>query len=95
MFGNKKNKTTGEIEEASGVIDEFDIAYQNGLLLIPIGATGFVSEILWNKVINSYKDFFPNHDYLLDDFKTLGDSTLDNSTIIQTVIKIGNNLNWR
>ena len=62
------------------------------LLLIPIGATGFVFEILWNKVIGSYRDFFPNHDYLLDDFKTLGDSTHDSSTIIQTVIKIVNNL---
>lgn len=93
VFGNRKNKNTGVIEEASGVIDEFEIAYQNGLLLIPIGATGFVSETLWNKVIGSFKDFFPNHEYLLDDFKTLGDSSLDNSIIIQTVLKIINNLN--
>jgi hypothetical protein len=93
VFGNRKNKTTGVIEEASGVIDEFEIAYQNGLLLIPVGATGFVSETLWNKVIGSFKDFFPNHDYLLDDFKALGDSSLDNSIIIQNVLKIINNLN--
>ncbi|HKM01333.1 MAG TPA: SIR2 family protein [Sedimentibacter sp.] len=93
VFGNRKNKVTGEIEEATGVINEFEIAYQNGLLLIPIGATGFVSEILWNKVITSFKDFFPNHEYLLGDFKTLGDSSLDNSIIIQTIIKIINNLN--
>ena len=93
VFGNRKNKVTGEIEEATGVINEFEIANQNGLLLIPIGATGFVSKILWNKVITSFKDFFPNHEYLLDDFKTLGDSSLDNSIIIQTIIKIINNLN--
>lgn len=93
VFGNRKNKATGEIEDATGVIDEFEIAYQNGLLLIPIGATGFVSEILWKKVIGSFKDYFPNHEYLLDDFKTLGDSSLENSIIIQTVIKIINNLN--
>lgn len=95
VFGNRKNKTTGALEEATGVIDEFYIALENGLLLIPIGATGFVSESLWYKVINSFKDFFPNHENLLVDFKTLGDSKVENSVIIQTVLKIINRLNSR
>jgi hypothetical protein len=95
VFGNRKNKTTGVLEEATGVIDEFNIAYENGLLLIPIGATGYVSESLWSKVISSFKDYYPNHEYLLDDFKTLGDSHVENSVIIQTTIKIINKLNLR
>ncbi|XDD44698.1 SIR2 family protein (plasmid) [Leptospira sp. WS60.C2] len=95
VFGNRKNKTTGVLEEATGVIDEFNIAFESGLLLVPIGATGYVSESLWSKVISSFKDYYPNHDYLLDDFKTLGDSRIENSVIIQTVIKIINKLNLR
>ena len=93
VFGNKKNKTTGAIEEASGVIEEFEIAVQNGLLVIPIGATGFVSKTLWDEVINSFDKFYPNHSFLLDDFKALGDQTFENSKIIETIIKIINNLN--
>ncbi|WP_408033977.1 hypothetical protein [Teretinema zuelzerae] len=95
VFGNRKNKTTGVLEEATGVIDEFNIAFENGLLLIPIGATGFVSKCLWDQIIASFKDFFPNHEYLLDDFKLLGDTTIDNSVIIKTVLKIINTLNSR
>ncbi|MCD1653096.1 hypothetical protein K7J14_00025 [Treponema zuelzerae] len=58
VFGNRKNKTTGVLEEATGVIDEFNIAFENGLLLIPIGATGFVSKCLWDQIIASFKDSF-------------------------------------
>lgn len=93
VFGNRKNKSTGELEEATGVIDEFNIALKNGLLVIPIGATGFVSQSLWTKVIDSFKDFYPNHEFLIDDFKILGDSKIENSIIIQTVLKIINTLN--
>jgi len=95
VFGNKKNKTTGGLEEATGMIEEFKIALENGLLLIPIGATGFVSEILWTKVITSFKDFFPNHNNLLEDFKLLGDNKVENAIIVQTVLKIINTLNSR
>ncbi len=93
VFGNRKNKTTGELEEATGVIDEFDIALQNGLIVIPIGATGFVSELLWKKVTDSFKDYYPNHEFLIDEFKILGDSEVENSVLIQTVLKIINTLN--
>ena len=93
VFGNKRNKSTGLIEEATGVIDEFEIAISNGLLVIPIGATGFVSKTLWEKVINTFDSYFPNHAHLINDFKQLGDQNIENSIIIQTVIKIINNLN--
>jgi len=63
------------------------------LLVIPIGATGFVSKTLWEKVINTFDSYFPNHAHLINDFKQLGDQNIENSIIIQTVIKIINNLN--
>jgi hypothetical protein len=93
VFGNRKNKTTGVIEEATGVIDEFEIAVKNGLLVIPIGATGFVSKTLWDKVISSFDQFYPNHSFLLEDFKTIGDQTVENSKIIEATLNIINNLN--
>ncbi len=93
VFGNRKNKTTGVIEEATGVFDEFEIAVQNGVLVIPIGATGFVAKTLWEKVINSYDQYFPNNGSLINDFKLLGDENLSNDVLIQTTIKLINNLN--
>lgn len=93
VFGNRKNINTGDIEEATGVIDEFEIALQNGKLVIPIGATGFVAKKLWDKVIISFDKFYPNHSTLLEDFKVLGDQTNENSKIIETTLKIINLLN--
>jgi hypothetical protein len=93
VFGNRKSKTTGEIEEATGVIDEFEIAVENGLLVIPIGATGFVAKTLWDKVIGSFAKYYPNHDSLIDDFKIIGDQTIENSKIIGATLHIVNNLN--
>ena len=93
VFGNRKNKTTGEIEEATGVIDEFEIAIQNGLLVIPIGATGFVAKTLWEKVMGSFNKFYPNHGFLIEEFKLIGDQTIENSKIIEAILKIINNLN--
>lgn len=93
VFGNRKNKTTGVIEQATGVIDEFEIAVHNGLLVIPIGATGFVAKELWDKVVTSFDTYYPNHSFLLDDFKIIGDEKEENSKIIETIINIINNLN--
>lgn len=48
VFGNKRNDN-GEIVPADGVTREFEIALQHGLVPIPIGATGYVSKVLWDK----------------------------------------------
>lgn len=93
VFGNRKNKNTGTIEEATGVIDEFEIAVMNGVLVIPIGATGFVAKILWEKVIAAFDQYFPNNANLIDDFKLLGDENLTNDVIIQITIKLINTIN--
>jgi hypothetical protein len=95
VFGNRKNKTNGEIEEATGVFEEFEIAVQNGLLVIPIGSTGFVAKILWDKVIGSFDKYYPNHEFLIEDFKIIGDQTIENSKIIEATLRIVNNFNLK
>jgi len=42
IFGNKK-ADSGEIIDADGVFEEFKIAVERGLVVVPIGATGYVS----------------------------------------------------
>lgn len=51
VFGNKKNKN--ETVLADGVEEEFEIAYEHKLKLLPIGATGFMAKKLASKIINN------------------------------------------
>lgn len=49
LFGNKRRN--GEpAAEATGMIEEFEIARERGLLVLPIGATGSTAQKLWEIV---------------------------------------------
>lgn len=50
MFGNKKDKVTGEIVEADGCIEEFEIAKSCGNIIIPIGSTGYVAKNILEEI---------------------------------------------
>jgi len=95
VFGNKKNKTTGEIESASGMFEEFEIALSEGLKIIPVGATGFVAKELWQKVVDNFDNYFPNNLDLIDEFVKLGERGNKNEDLINSIIKIINKLNSR
>jgi len=93
VFGNKKDKKDDDkIIIADGVIDEFEMAIENGIKVIPIGATGYASKILWDKVITNFNDYFPDHSYLKDKFELLG-SQMEYKDIIEIVLNIIEELN--
>ncbi len=50
IFGNKIDKVTGDIINADGVKEEFEIANNMNKVIIPIGSTGFMAEEIWNYV---------------------------------------------
>lgn len=62
LFGESKSTSDEGGVEATGhysrgVYMEYELAKQSGLAIIPVGATGFESEIIWNEVqanINQY-----------------------------------------
>ena len=62
IFGNKLAKEG--IVLSTGMIKEFDIAKKENCLLVPIGATGLQSRILWEEIENNfgeyYKEFLTN-----------------------------------
>lgn len=41
-----------------GVYQEFEIAKKLGLKIIPVGSTGFESEIIWNEVKNNINEYY-------------------------------------
>jgi len=89
IFGNKNNEK-GDIIDADGVIEEFEIAKEFGLQLVPIGATGFVAKKLWDFVLTQYDSLYPNYPDLKNDFKLLGKNEDDSYKLITTIIKIVN-----
>lgn len=86
LFGNKLE--SGNVVNSDGMISEFEIAFEKGLFLIPIGATGFVAEEIWNK-INSDLDLYNyNSSSLISNFKLLNDRSKSDRELIETVISI-------
>lgn len=58
--------------------EEFEIAKENNLLLVPIGATGYISE----ELENSYKD--------CELYQKLGNKTLELNELIDTILSFLN-----
>lgn len=57
LFGNKLRD--GQVVLSDGVAQEFEIAREKGLALIPIGATGFMAKQLWDKVMADPAAYYP------------------------------------
>lgn len=86
VLGNKK--VDGKIYDAQGVRREFEIAYQHGLFLIPVGATGYMSRVLWDEVMQSFEKFYPNaKSDLKDNFRRLGDTVENPNMLISAVLE--------
>lgn len=88
MFGNKKDRMSGNVDKASGVKDEYEIAKQNGNLIVPIGCTGYVAKEIWNGVWENLDDFYPGIDseQIKSAFYSLNDKC-DPEKIVQNVVE--------
>ena len=91
-FGNKLE--AGNVVPANGVRREFEIAKDRGLMLIPIGATGFVAKELWEEVIKNFATYYPAHGALKSLFESL-EGAPDSKRLIDTVIEIINRAKGR
>ncbi|MRH42056.1 hypothetical protein GH741_05125 [Aquibacillus halophilus] len=87
IFGNKEDKKTGEIIGANGMKEEFDISIRNGAIPIPVGATGFTAQELWEIVMSNFNNYV-GVDALKPLYESLGDKTKTESELIEIVINI-------
>ncbi|NQV38260.1 MAG: SIR2 family protein [Candidatus Marinimicrobia bacterium] len=85
FFGNKL--VENKVVLSDGLIKEFEIAVELGLKVIPIGCTGYASKELWKKVIDKYEEYYPDNPVLKDTIISLGQDNIDESTIINNLIK--------
>lgn len=86
VFGNKIGQDG--IENAGGVEKEFDIAVEQGVVPVPIGATGYMAKALADKVIADPAKYAPDDLWLADELKKLNDISLGPQAIEQTVLAI-------
>lgn len=91
IFGNKINTETKKVIDASGMIEEFDITVENGAIPIPVGATGFTSNALWQRVMEDFEKYVGIEE-LKPLFTDLGDESKTPEELMETVIKIINQL---
>lgn len=67
LFGNKRNKD-GEIVLSDGMKQEYDLSEAQENILIPVAATGGMSQPLWEQLMAKYRDKEPykflNKEYL-------------------------------
>ena len=85
VFGNKAGRP-GEVVLADGMMEEFEIARELGLLIVPVGVTGYVAKELHEKVSKSFQQYFPNVRGLKSALAELGKSGTP-TTIVQRVLK--------
>ncbi|MHC8491583.1 SIR2 family protein [Thalassospira sp. SM2505] len=87
VFGNKCEN--GTVVEAVGVEREFQIAREKAHTIIPVGATGYVAEKLWNRVKENFEDFFPNAtDDLKSEFEILGDKSKGDDALLASLVRM-------
>jgi hypothetical protein len=55
VFGNKLEN--GKLVPSNGMREEFEIAKERRLFLLPVGATGYMAKELWNEVSENFDSF--------------------------------------
>lgn len=89
IFGNKKDEKD-KLVRAEGMIKEFDIAIKNKLVVLPIGATGYISAELWGKVWKERKRYLGTSKKIHSLFKQINDSERSSTEIIKSLINLVN-----
>jgi hypothetical protein len=92
IFGNKLDKDNNVVL-ANGVEREFHIALENGLIPIPIAATGFISEEIHQKIIINPQKYYPNNEWIIPIVSELSNDKINPNEIIEKVIKIIKTIN--
>ncbi len=87
VFGNKL--VDGKTELSNGMREEFEIAREKGLFLLPIGATGYMAKELWDEVNSDFEAFNGSVPQKIKDyFVVLGDENISFKDMFENVMKL-------
>ncbi|MBL4713628.1 MAG: SIR2 family protein [Alcanivorax sp.] len=86
FMGNKD--VDGKTVLAGGVEEEFKIAEEMNLSVLPIGASGWMAKSLWDKVVASWDRYFPDSkEELKESFQSLGEDVDDPNRLLSRIIE--------
>lgn len=60
LFGNRYDKVHENIIVDENIRDEFRLARNKGLDVIPVGATGYIARELWRDVYEKFETYYPS-----------------------------------
>ncbi len=86
LFGNKLNE--GGIVNAGGVRQEFQIAQETGVAVLPLGITGFMAKELADEMLQDPGKHFAQYPWLESEVAKLADLSADRAEIAQKVLSI-------
>lgn len=91
LFGNKKGGD-GSIRNAEGVVEEFQIAKEQGLAVVPIGATGYASKELYIQVRKSFKEYYGSARGLKKEFLALDRTPSAKGELVERIVSFAEKL---
>ncbi|MBE2262434.1 MAG: SIR2 family protein [Burkholderiaceae bacterium] len=87
MFGNKLAGKPPALATSDGVVEEFRIAVEKGLKVLPLGFTEYAARTLYDQVATDFARYFPRSTPSFESlFKLLGDSTRSLTEQLKTTL---------
>lgn len=89
FMGNKEEpKGSSNVINSPGCRNEYELSLDNGNFLIPVGATGYMAEELYNEQMAGIAAGGTKYDSYLDYFKKLGDKTLGLGDLKRAIMEL-------
>ena len=88
FVGNKIDKTSGMQVNSPGVREEYEISKAHGNYLIPVGATGYMSEELYQELMAEINAGGTKYENCIDYYKALGDKALSLDDLRMVIIEL-------
>ncbi|PRH38691.1 hypothetical protein C6T65_30150 [Burkholderia vietnamiensis] len=92
IFGNKFDDNRNIIQ-ADGVIREFEISVNHGLIPIPIASTSYAAKEIFDRIEKNPRKFYGDIDWIFPEIKDLSDPALTIDTLTKKVATIIKKLN--
>ena len=86
LMGNKT--VDGKLVSADGIRAEFEAAKLYGLHLVPIGASGWIAQELWDEVIGEIESYFPNDKKIKTLMQPLGEAVKNPNDLIKPILTL-------
>jgi hypothetical protein len=85
VFGNSVDRS-GRTVQAEGMLEEFKIATESGLLVVPVGSTGYAAEIIHKIVTEAPHKYFRDPKNMKSALAALGQKGTP-TEIVERIIK--------